>query len=549
MKINRNSLIVSILCLLAIGVFAQNTPQSIRLNSLGFLPEQKKEATVTPACVSFVIKDAITNKTVYTGKTSDAIFQDDVNQNVCFADFSAFTKPGEYFIELPNGNKSAIFPINENVYAEPFKTSIRAFYLWRCGTEVHGVHNGDVCSHAACHLDDGYEDYIGRRGVKRDGTGGWHDAGDYGKYIVNTGITMGVLFTAWENFGPKIEKISLDIPNTADNMPDFLKELKWEMDWVLKMQYPDGSGRVSHKLTRTQFSPFIMPEFDKEKRYFTEWSSAATASFAAMAAQAARVFAPYDPLYAAKCLNAARLSYQYLKDHPEEKPFVQGDFKTGGYQTKDEDDKLWAAAELWQTTGEKAFLDDFEDRIAKMNFAVEENWDWGNVSNLGVFTYLLSRRDGKNTAVVEKLRENTLKIADGIVTKSQEDVYRRPFERYYWGCNGTVARLTINLFTANALSADEKYVNAAMDAVAHLFGRNYYNRSFVTGIGINPPMHPHDRRSGADTVTAPWPGYLVGGGHSATDWVDKQESYSHNEIAINWQAPLVFALAWMLDIN
>jgi len=199
-----------------------------------------------------------------------------------------------------------------------------------------------------------------------------------------------------------------------------------------------------------------MPEFDKEKRYFTEWSSAATASFVAMTAKASQVFAPYDPVFSKKCLDAARLSYRYLKQYPEEKPFIQGDFQTGGYQTKDVDDKLWAAAEMWNVTGEKEYLDDFEQQITNMHFVVEENWDWGNVSNLGIFSYLLSQRKGKNQHIEQKLRQNTLKCADTIVLKSAKDVYRRPFEKYYWGCNGTVARLTVNLFVADKTKTRQK---------------------------------------------------------------------------------------------
>lgn len=530
-------------CIAALS--AQSPDNAIRINSLGFLPQQRKEATIAAKSTSFVVKDALTNKSVLSGKTIGPFFQKDVNQQVWMADFSKLKEPGNYYLELPSGEKSTVFPVNNHVYNDPFRVSMLGFYLWRCGTAVRAAYNETVFAHPACHLEDGYEDYIGNKGYQRDGVGGWHDAGDYGKYIVNTGITLGILFMAWEHFQPAIEHISF-IPESKKDMPEFLQELKWEMDWVLKMQYPDGSGKVSHKLTRTHFSPFIMPELDNEKRYFTEWSSAATASFVAMTATASRIFARYDPAFSKKCLEAARLSYDFLKQHPAEKPFIQGDFQTGGYQTNDADDKLWAAAEIWNATGERTFLDDFEKRIVQMNYKVEENWDWGNVSNLGVFSYLLSDKKGKNKIIEQKLRQNTIKIADEIVAKSTKDVYRRPFERYYWGCNGTVARLTVNLFVADKLQPDKKYKNTGYDVVGHLFGRNFYNRSYVTGLGSNPPMNPHDRRSGADDIVNPWPGYLVGGGHSAIDWVDKEESYSHNEIAINWQAPLVFALAWAL---
>ena len=525
---------------------AQQPTGAIRLNSLGYLPQQEKEATITADVNTFVVKDAETNETLFSGKTSDPFYQEDTGQEVVMADFSALHRPGSYYLELSNGSRSAIFPVGETIYRDPFRTTMRGFYLWRCGMAVAGDHGGDHFCTEACHMEDGYLDYLGEKGVQRDGTGGWHDAGDHGKYIVNAGITMGILSMAWEQFQPQIEKINLQLPETAPGLPSYLQELKWEMDWVLKMQYADGSGRVSHKLTRTNFSGFIMPQDDKEKRYFTEWSSAATASFTAMTAQAARLFAPYDPAYADRLLTAARLSYDYLQQHPEEKPFIQGDFQTGGYQTTDPDDRLWAAAELWQTTGEEAYLLDFEQRAAAISFRVDEDWDWGNVTNLGMFTYLLSEREGKNRVVEERIRENALRAADNMVTRARNDAYGRALVRYYWGCNGTVARQTLNLYVAEKLQPRDDYRETALTQIAHLFGRNTYNRSYVTGLGINPPMHPHDRRSGADKVEAPWPGYLVGGGHSATDWVDLEESYSHNEIAINWQASLVFALAWMI---
>ncbi len=542
----KNTLIFSFLCWVTL-LIAQQQGNHIHLNSLGFLPQQRKEATITVKAPSFAVYDATTHQAIYSGISTGPFYQEDIDREVWMIDFSKVRADGDYYVELPSGEKSVVFSINDQIYKDPFKTAMRGFYLWRCGTAVSGDHNGDHFCTDSCHLEDGYDDYPGHKGERRDGTGGWHDAGDYGKYIVNAGITMGILTMAWEHFQPEIETITLDLPDKAKELPDFLKELKWEMDWVLKMQYPDGSGRVSHKLTRKQFSGFILPQFDKEKRYFTEWSSAATASFVAMTAQAARIFLPYDNVYAQKCLEAAQLSYDYLKTHPEEKPFIQGDFQTGGYQTNDGDDKLWAAAEMWQTTGEEVYLLDFEKRAVQMNYAIEENWDWGNVSNLGMFTYLLSAREGKNSQTEMRIRENLLSVAGKMVQNARVDLYKRSLQRYCWGCNGTVARQTINLFVADQLAPDDIYKETALDQIAHLFGRNYYNRSYVTGMGIDPPMHPHDRRSGSDNLTAPWPGYLVGGGHTATDWVDEEKSYSHNEIAINWQAPLVFALAWMIQ--
>ncbi|MDP2339102.1 MAG: glycoside hydrolase family 9 protein [Bacteroidota bacterium] len=521
---------------------AQNA--SIHLNSLGFMPQSSKKASIIGEYNSFVIKRVSDEAVVFKGKVTGSVFQKDVSQNVSMADFSSFSKSGKYFLEIAGGVKSIEFEISPKVYNQPFYTSMRAFYLWRCGTAVDGIHNGIHYSHESCHLEDGYEDFQGKPGERRDGTKGWHDAGDYGKYVVNAGITVGMMFMAWDQFQDKLKKFSLDLPETAPGYPDFLKELKWETDWLLTMQYTDGSGKVSHKLTRKNFAPFIKPEDDKEKRYFTDWSSAAVADFVAVMAQASRYFGPFDKAYSQKCLAAAQLSYNFLKENPEDQKFVQGEFKTGGYQTSDKDDRLWAAVEMWETTGNIEFLKDFEKQAKELDFKIDEDWDWSDVSNLGMFEYVVSKKSGKNPEILKTIRQNCIDVANIIALKAAADVYGRSLAgKYYWGCNGTIARQVLNLQVANRISPDKVYIKTSQDAIAHLFGRNYYNRSYVTGLGINPAMNPHDRRTGSDNVLEPWPGYLVGGGQSATGWNDIQEDYRTNEIAINWQGALVYALA------
>ncbi len=541
---NKISFLIALL-MFSFAAFTQTNP--VHLNSIGFLPGLPKVASIPHECGEFKVINAESGKEVFSGKTTGPVYQKDVDQNVWSADFSKLKKPGKYYVEVPGIGRSTEFEIAKDVYEFATKTSMRAFYLWRCGMAVHGEHDGNVYETEDCHLNDGYEDYIGNSGSQRDGTGGWHDAGDHGKYTVNAGVTLGLMFYAWNHFQKQLDKIDYELPETAPGFPEYLQELKWETDWLLKMPYPDGSGRVSHKLTRTNFSGFIMPQDDDAKRYFTEWSSAATADFVAMMAMAARYFKPYDAAYAQKCLDAAWTSYSFLLENPEHKRFVQGDFKTGGYQTRDDDDRLWAAAEMWETTGDPVALEDFEKRAAAMNFEIDENWDWSDVSNLGMYAYALSNRKGKKADTEKTIRQNIVSNADALVAKAEEDVYGRPLAgRYYWGCNGTVARQTMNLQVANKIQPNKEYIETALKAVDHILGNNYYNRSYVTGLGIQPPMNPHDRRSGADNVVAPWPGYIVGGGHSATDWVDVEESYSHNEVAINWQGAWVYALAGFL---
>jgi endoglucanase len=416
--------------------------------------------------------------------------------------------------------------------------------LWRCGTAVRGTHNGMAYAHGACHLEDAWLDMVGGGHTRRDATGGWHDAGDYNKYVVNAGVTVGTMLLAWEQFGDRLRRLALDLPDKKTGLPDYLSEIKWELDWLLKMQAADGS--VYHKVSTRQFGPAIQPEQEKTERFITPWSSAATADFVAMMAAAARIYQPYDKLYARRCLEAARRSYAFLQAHTENHPADLTGFSTGAYQTKDDDDRLWAAAEMWETTDEAACLADVEARAAGKKF--DANWGWGNVNNLGLLAYLFSKRSGRRAALVAELKAALLDVADAIVRTRDAHGYGRTLTLYYWGCNGGVANTTVLLQSANRLTPKPAYTEAALDALGHLFGRNYYGRSFVTGLGAQPPLHPHDRRSMGERDAPTWPGYLVGGGWpKATDWKDEAPRYQVNEIAINWNAALIYGLAGFVN--
>lgn len=531
-------------------IFSANS--DIRLNSFGFLPNMEKKASVvTNTNNIFEIKRAIDNVTVYTGNLTYFGINSDTSETIYIADFSNFTDFGNFYLSIPGVGNSFTFQIQTNIYQEPFYHVFKAFYLWRCGCSVSETFAGNTFSHNVCHLNDGYLNYVGGGNTFKDGTGGWHDAGDYGKYVVNAGVTMGVLFKAWEHFKDKILLVNLNIPNILPNdnlYPDYLKELRWEVEWLKKMQAADG--RVYHKLTATNFEGFVMPENDYSTRYFVPYSTAATANFTAVMAMAARIFAPYDSVYASDCLNMARVSYAYLTNNPSNIYSDLTGFFTGEYQTDDADDRLWAAAEMWETTGEIEFLNDFETRAAAYTDKIEWAMDWDKVKDLGMFTYYSSTKTGKNSAIVNDIVNDTLSRANSFVSTRNSHGYGRNLgTSYWWGSNGTVVRRALTLQMAYMMQPNNDYLNTILDAIAYLAGRNYYCRSFITGLGINPPLYPHHRPSGADNIISPWPGYLVGGpSNGAKNWVDNQNSYETNEVAINWNSALVYAMAGFIDI-
>jgi endoglucanase len=534
---------------------ARSHAAAVQLNSVGYLPESAKFATVDGDGREFVVRDIKTDAEVMEGpllRNESGSSKD----SSLFADFSALKREGAYEIKIRGRSESSVqFLVGKDVYNWPFYCVFRAMYLWRCGTEVSADVAGRHYEHAACHLDDAYLNYIGGpKGKHHDAVGGWHDAGDYNKYTVNAAFTVGTMLKAWEHFREKLAPLTFDIPESSNQTPDFLDEVRWELDWLLKMQAADGS--VYHKVSALKFEAFVLPEKDTERRYFCPWSSAATADFAAIVAEASRAIRPFDAPYSTRCLAAAEKSYEFLQANPTDHRPDLSAFSTGGYDAPDGDDRLWAAAELWETTGEARFLHDFEQRIraferakGKTSTCVDVDWDWANLRNLGAFTYLLSARLGRDPLIVARIKEDALRAADTMVSTAGRHPYGRPLgSSYHWGCNGTVARQAMNLHVAYRLTGEQRYRDTLLDAINYLFGRNPFGRSFVTGLGHRPPMHPHDRRSVADNVDAPWPGYLVGGAWpKETNWYDDEADFRTNEFAINWNGALIYALAAVIE--
>ena len=558
-------------------VLAEAADSDVKVSSIGYLPARVKRASITASATTFTVKRDADDSVAFTGTVGAAKTDPDTSQSIAVADFTELSEVGKFYVDVAGVGRSVTFPIGKDVYRDAFVATMLGYYGWRCNTAVSFTFHGQVYAHDACHMDDAHTDYLSTAAGQRDGQKGWHDAGDYGKYTVNAGITVGSLLAAWEEYSSVISTYSWPIPETGGATPDFLDEVRWELEWLLKMQYSATDGRVSHKLTSLTFDqPFdgggsaidhwVMPEADNPTRYFVPWGSAATADFVAMLAKAARIYKTYDSTFADQCLSAAKVSYAYLQANTANQT-VTDPTSTGAYTTTDSDDRLWAAAEMWETTGDAAALSDFETRAAKFNSGtttyVDSDFDWSNVKNLGMYIYLQSQRSGRTSSTVTAIQKALIAAADALVTSRNNSGYGRALSgkssQYYWGSNGSVARTCMLLQVANRLSPKADYLDTCADQISWIFGRNYYNRSQVTGIGINPPLHPHHRPSQSDGIDNPWPGLLVGGGNNtstqapnsnkngATNWTDDVNDYELNEVAINWNAPLTYALASFLD--
>jgi len=557
---------------------------AVRVDTVGYTTGHAKVATV-------VLPDGMTMLSDNTAEVFDlngnlqwacqltGPFTDmALNATYYFADFSPFDDPGTFYLEVPalgsdETAQSAPFQIGPDVFAGALTSAMTGMYGQRCGTAVKITMGSDTWQHGVCHQHDADSlRYLTGADKPFPSPGGWHDAGDYGKYVNNGAFSVGMLLAAWEHFQPTLATLALPIPEHGKSatggsgpMPDFLWEVKWELDWLLSAQNASGgSGGLPDKLTALAFEAYgTMPDSDGQKRYFSGIGTAMTADVVAVMAAAARIYADDAPADAARYLAAAQLGYAYLtanagpavadNDSPRSSSNA---FSTGHYFETDPDNRLWAAAELWETTGDPAVLADFERRAAGQ--VVAADFDWSNVANLGYYTYLLSRRSdaadaaARDPSLVATLSASLMTAADSLVTTASSHAFGRAIgDNFYWGSNGSVARTAMLLWVANLLAPDPKYLNTIQMQVDFLLGRNSYDRSQVTMVGYHPPSAPHHGPSSGDGIPDPWPGLLVGGANSTssmvhpsdTNWTDLAGDYEVNEIAINWITPFVYATA------
>jgi endoglucanase len=489
------------------------------------------------------------------------------------ADFSSFHEPGKYYIDIPAAVPSAVrswnFTLGKDVYEHTYYMAMRGFYGQRCGTAVDMGLEFPGFSHPACHLHGEFHASSGTKGP-RDNEGGWHDAGDYGRYVVNSGISTGTLLWAWEIYGAKLKKIQLKIPETGNGTPDILNEARWNLEWMLKMQ--DDDGGVWHKQTSEHFTEFVAPQDDTLTSEVIGTGAApykstcATADLAAVAAIAARVYQPFDAKFAAQNLDAARRAWAWTEKNPNVTFRNPPGVLTGEYGDSDcSDERLWAGAELARTTGDRAFGDYFLKNYAKYLPKLDEPpaEGWNQLAPLALWTYALSHQKKFDSKAVEAIRQRTVVAAHAVVERTRANPYRISMKAsdYVWGSNGVAAGYGMYLLIANIFSPDASFTDAARDNLHYLLGRNTFSLSWVTQVGENPFQHPHHRPSGATGKA--WPGLLSGGPNAgrqdnvlaalpkdlppAKVYADQLASYASNEIAINWQASLVFLLAGELN--
>jgi endoglucanase len=548
--------------------------RSIKINQAGYLPNADKRAYVSApleAGASFTIHDADSGELRFEGLSDRKSVQDiPAGETVTAVDFSEFRTPGTYYIEVRGLGNSLPFRISEDVYSDVYFKSIRFYYYQRCGTDLAPEY-ADRWTHKACHLEDA--EIISAAssegvpaGTRIRSIGGWHDAGDLGKKIVPAATAMACLLSLQELFPDRIAAIPLRVPNTVPNQPDILAETRYELEWMLTMQRKDGV--VYHLITSPDFAgEGIMPEDDAQKRYFTPVSSCATADFCAVMAIAARLYRPFDPRFAGRCLKAAESGWGYLRKHPEivptkgyaDPPGING---TGTYGDSDDtQERFWAAAELFRTTGKNEYHRCVKEQISKWAVPFSYPAGWTDPRNWGLLTYVFMEGTAPDSVLQDKLKTAFLAYAEGILRKAGDNGYPSVLsaDQYAWGSYSTMLAYADDLIIANRIKPDARYITAALGQLDAALGCNPLDLSFVTGVGTRSVRDPWQAASAWDGIDDPIPGAMPGGPNRyandpilaeaqkrdrlapAACFLDMRQSYSCNEVCVTYNAPLVFA--------
>lgn len=542
---------------------AADTTMMVLVDQVGYYPDGQKTALIRGKAGKFDVIDAVTGKVVFSGFAEEPGYWAMSGDTVRSADFTEVTDPGMYRICLAGSDIcSPVFRVGEHVYTDITRAAVKAFYYNRSGYEITSQY-GSKWARPAGHPDTAvivHESAASKprpAGTVISSPGGWYDAGDYNKYIVNSSITGYTLLLFYQLYPEYCRSLDVNIPESGNGIADIVDELLYNFRWYLTMQDPEDGG-VYHKLTTKNFDGFEMPDRDAQPRYVVQKSTAATLDFAALTAMAYRVFAndPSEELrsLSARCLEASEKAMNWAGKHPNAIYRQPKDVTTGAYGDDNLSDELfWARTEL-------ALAKNTPPEVNLVAGVKAGTPSWNQSATLGLISLALS--DNKSFSnLKEEARSLIVTYADELLKKADACPYLISLDWFAWGSNSDVANQALLEIIAMKLTGDNKYMPYIQNEVDYLLGRNATGYCFVTGFGTLSPMNIHHRPSGADDVAEPVPGFLVGGpntvvmndcgpqvkrsGFPARSYADLECSYSTNEICINWNAPLVFVLGTM----
>ena len=601
------------ICAVAAAVVCSCTTKtdSIRINQVGFYPEQEKTLTLEPENRCRTVQIYKEGTLVWEGEALREASSPWSGKVRRIFDFSELTEPGTYTVHA--GKETKEFVIDENALDELAEAALTAFYHQRSGMDLDSTIAGqwarkgghpdtEVLIHASAASESRPE------GTVISSPKGWYDAGDYNKYVVNSGYSMGLMAEAflmfpnvpdWDNLEDYFEYCR----NTQDIYNPLFEELLYNEEWMRTMQDPEDGG-VYHKLTTPNFEGFVTPTECRQQRYVVQKSVTAALDFAgalcSMAGLNGMAWLGNDVnaynIYKLR-FDKAEAAYAWAKAHPdafynqwELNATYDPDITTGAYGDNSADDEFfWSASSLYLATKKPEYLEDvkkyFPERFDLMT--------WGYVAPLGIFNWLQYEKfmtaekvhytgesyydkaediykyksytiTEQEQEIIDRCKAMLMEYCDAAILDAEGSCYNSPYgnkpEDFRWGCASSFCDQAICLLYAYDITGDEKYLVNAHRNVNYVLGQNATGYCYVTGFGSKSPMFPHSRLCHSDGIVEPIPGLLAGGpnpGHQdsaevtySSDYPDESyedvmPSYASNEIAINWNASLVAAINWL----
>ena len=492
---------------------------SVQVNQVGYLPSSPKYGYVgnwlgnRPMPVdtsSFMIIDSDNGEEVLTGKLRLRNENDSWSGNDVYeADFSSLTAEGRYFLYIPGVGTSSNFEIGPDVYGPIYRAVSRLFF-----------HNRNSMPIDVEYADTGYARPEGGIPKNLDGVlhpvlanyplssgekpgdyipvqGGWFDAGDYGQYITNAAPVWYNISAALDLVPHCFEDNELDIPESGNGIPDMIDELRWGMRWALSMQN-EKDGGVYWRIASERWDDSLPHQLDKP-RFIYEKTTHATASFAAMAAIHARIIKPYDGEEYEQALNAAEKAWRFL-EHNIQWPVEGNTYRNpkgthaGEYPDPSAGDNiLWAAAELYRTTGEKRYRDYYEANYQLVKFDPVNLPSFRRSEMSAAWAWVMAA-GAKEDQATEHARKQILSSADWAVRQGGKSAYRVMIHDHPpylgWGSFAQSTRRVLSLLQAYHISGKYEYLEWALISPSTQLGANPLSISFITGFGDHQVKRP-----------------------------------------------------------
>ncbi len=459
--------------LLSITVPADEEQIFIRLTQVGFLPYDLKTAVVFSnipvSDILFYIKGTEDYKEVYNGRIIQSRLTAENFKYTYILDFSPFNLPGGYVIEVDN-QRSYPFVISENVFNNVTDSLMLFFRVQRCGPT-------NPYLHLPCHLSDasvvrGEED-----SSAADLTGGWHDAGDYIKFLSTTAFTTYMLIFSYE-----FDKEKFGFDNDHNDVPDILEEAKIGLDWLLRAHFKKGKLITQVQDLRDHTPFWRMPEDDSlryDRPAFTSFGKNHIGIFTAALALGARVWKErfLAEEFAGNCLQAAEDMYSVRIEAPD-----LGENLTAAYRDKEFNGKLaLGAVELYLTTGEEKYLTEADEYAADLQ--PDFWWGWGNINSLA-FYRLAAYDPGYKDRMYEGLNHFNLVKDSSVFNEGTA---------YSWGTTNALLGAALQAILYKRLTPGNNFDSLTVYQRDYVLGRNRWGICFISRTGSDYPVNIHSQ--------------------------------------------------------